>query len=108
MDHQVSPVEADSGSLEVAMYGWIWSWTSGDDSQPGVWITGPGIEIGQIFDRAARLPIWDKDSNLLFFAAVDGNGYDLYRTTFEAYYRDLAVVDFIDADVRVVTWLGGQ
>jgi dipeptidyl aminopeptidase/acylaminoacyl peptidase len=108
MDHQDSPIEVNSDNLEVAMYAWIWGWASEDDNQPGVWITGPGIEIGQIFDGKARLPIWDEDNNLLFFAPVDGNGYDLYRTTFDAYFRDLAAVGFIDADVHVVTWLGGQ
>jgi len=108
MDHQVSPVETDSARLEVAMYALIWGWTSEDDSQPGVWITGPGIEIGQIYNSDARLPIWDEDNNLLFFAPVDGKGYDLYRTTFNSYYRDLTAVGFIDADVHVVTWIGGQ
>jgi hypothetical protein len=108
MDHQVSPVKEDSGSLEVAMYAWIWCWTSEGNSQPGVWITGPGIDIGQIYDGDARLPIWDTHNNLLFFASNGGSGYDLYRTTFSAYYRDLAVVGSIDAEIYRVVWLGGQ
>jgi hypothetical protein len=108
MDYQVSPVEEDSGRLYVAMYGWIWGWTSEGDSHPGVWITGPGVEIGQIFNRGARLPIWDKHNNLLFFASKGGSGYDLYRTTFDSYYRDLEMVGSIDAEVIRVAWLGGQ
>ena len=108
MDYQLAPIEADPGSLDVAMYGWIWGWTSEMDFQPGVWITGPGIEIGKIFDGSARLPIWDQHNNLLFFASQDGSGYNLYRTTFDSYYRDLAVVGSIDAEVIRVAWLGGQ
>ena len=108
MDHLVSPVEADSDKLEVAMYAWIWGWTNEDDSQPGVWITGPGIEIGQIFYEKARLPIWDEDNNLFFFAFLEGYGYELFRTTFDAYYQDLAALGSILGSVHVVTWLGGQ
>ncbi len=107
-DHQVSPIESSSHKLAVAMYGAIWGWTSEEDSQPGVWITGPGLEIGQISNTPARLPIWDEDNNLLFFAAAGGSGYDLYRTTFDSYYQDLAVVAHIDAEVFNIVWLGGQ
>jgi hypothetical protein len=105
-DHQVSPVKADSGSLEVAMFAWIWGWTSEGNSQPGVWITGPRFEFGHIFDGDARLPIWDKHKNLLFFAPYGGSGYDLYRTTFDATYRDLTVVGSIDAEIYRVVWFG--
>jgi len=90
------------------MYAWIWGWTNEDDSQPGVWITGPGIEIGQIFYEKARLPIWDEDNNLFFFAFLEGYGYELFRTTFDAYYQDLAALGSILGSVHVVTWLGGQ
>ena len=108
MDYQVSPIVA-SGSLDVAMYGWIWGWTSEDNSEAGAWITGPGVEIGKIFDYNARLPTWDEHNNLLFFAPyADTNGYNLYRTTFDAYYRDLEMVGFVDAEVIEVAWLGGQ
>ena len=108
MDHLVSPIEAASDKLDVAMYAWIWGWTSEDESEPGVWITGPGVEIGRIFNNAARLPIWDEDNNLFFLARDEGNGYDLYRTTFDTYYRDLAAVGFIPAYVLAVTWLEGK
>ncbi len=106
IDHQVSPVNAPSASLDVAIYGAIWGWTSNDDSQPGAWITGPGVEIGQIFAGKTRLPIWDPHNNLLFFAPEDGGGYGICRTTFDSHYRDLSVVAFINAEVQAVTWLG--
>jgi hypothetical protein len=108
-DQQDSPINADTGSLDVAMYGIIWGWTSEDNSEAGAWITGPGVEIGKIFDYNARLPTWDEHNNLLFFAPyADTYGYNLYRTTFDAYYRDLEMVGFIDAEVIEVVWLGGQ
>jgi hypothetical protein len=107
--HQDSPINADTGSLDVAMYGIIWGWTSEDNNEVGAWITGPGVEIGKIFDYNARLPTWDEHNNLLFFAPyADTYGYNLYRTTFDAYYRDMEMVGFIDAEVMEVAWLGGQ
>lgn len=106
MDNQVSPVNVPSENLDVAMYGVIWGWTSIDDSQPGAWISGPGMEIGQIFTGKARLPIWDPHNNLLFFAPEGGGGYSIYRTTFDAFYRDLSEVGSINAEVLAVTWLG--
>jgi hypothetical protein len=105
-DYQVSPATVPSGSLDVAMYGAIWGWTSMDETQPGVWITGPGLEIGQVFNQQARLPIWDPHNNLLFFSPGEGGGYRIFRTTFDAYYQDLTVVDTIDAPIFYVTWLG--
>jgi hypothetical protein len=106
IDHQVSPVNAPSRSLDVAEYGAIWGWTSVDNDQPGAWISGPGVEIGQIFANRARLPIWDSHNNLLFFAPRNGSGYDIYRTTFDAHHTDLSVVASINAEVQAVTWLG--
>jgi hypothetical protein len=97
MDYQVSPVNVPSENLEVAMYGVIWGWTSNNEDQPGAWISGPGVEIGQIFSDKARLPIWDPHNNLLFFAQEGGSGYNIYRTTFDAYYKDLSVIASIDA-----------
>jgi hypothetical protein len=108
MDYQVSPINAPSGNLEVAMYGAIWGWTSNAGGQPGAWITGPGVEIGQIFPGKARLPIWDLHNNLLFFAPEGGGGYSIYRTTFDAYYQDLSAVASINAEVLAVTWLGAN
>jgi hypothetical protein len=106
IDHQVSPVNAPAENLDVAEYGAIWGWTSKDDSQPGAWITGPGVDIGQIFKGKARLPIWDSHNNLLFFAPKDGGGYSIYRATFDTHYADLSVVASINAEVQMVTWLG--
>ncbi len=110
-DDQVSPVtEPPSSRLafdvqDVAMYGAIWGWTSLNENQPGAWITGPGLEIGRIFDSPARLPAWSPNNNLLFFAPLEG-GYDLYLTTFESHYTDLHVVNHLDADILSVVWLG--
>jgi hypothetical protein len=107
-DNQVSPVPAPADRLHVIEYGAIWGWTSADDAQPGVWITGPGIEIGQIFTGRASLPTWDLHNNLLFFAPEDSGGYSIYRTTFDAYYRDLTRVNFIDANLYGIVWLGSE
>jgi len=106
MDQAVSPVNVTSENLDVAMYGVIWGWTSMDESQPGAWISGPGVEIGQIFSGKTRLPIWTLDNNLLFFAPDKGKGYIIYRTTFDTFYRELSEVASIDAEVLAVTWLG--
>jgi len=106
IDHQISPVNAPSSNLDVAVYGAIWGWTSSDDDQPGVWISGPGLEINQIFNGKSFSPIWDPHNNLLFFAPEEGIGYSLYRTTFDSVYRDLSVVASINAEVLAATWLG--
>lgn len=107
MDHQISPIHTLSENLDVATYGAIWGWTSNDDSHPGAWISGPGVEIGQIFTGKARLPIWDPHNNLFFFSPKDGSGgYSLYRTTFDSHYQNLSAVASIDGEVQTVTWLG--
>jgi hypothetical protein len=106
MEHLASPVNATTVAMDVAMYGLIWGWTSDDDAQPGAWITGPGVEIGQIFSEKARLPIWDLDNNLLFFALDAGYGYNIYRTTFDTFYQDLTMVAHLEAEILHVAWLG--
>ena len=106
MDHQVSPVPASADGVNVAMYGAIWGWTSQDAGNPGAWITGPGVDIGRIFDGKASFPAWDPHNNLMFFAPQDAGGYDIYLTTFDAHYTDLYKVNYIDADVNNVVWLG--
>ena len=106
IEHQVSPVSVASRDLELAMYGLIWGWTSQDAAQPGAWISGPGVEIGQIYTGKAICPAWDLHNNLLFFAQSDSGGYDLQLTTFDAHYTDLYTVNHIDADVSNVVWLG--
>jgi hypothetical protein len=90
----------------VAEYGAIWGWTSQNLADPGVWITGPGVDIGRIFNGPARFPAWSPNNNLLFFAVNDAGGYDIYITTFDSHYTDLHQVNHIDADVNSVVWLG--
>jgi len=110
-DTQISPVTAAASTnlpfdeQDVAMYGAIWGWTSQNHNQPGAWITGPGLEIGRIYDAPARFPAWSPDNNLLFFAQLEG-GYDLYIITFDSHYTDLHVVNHLDADINSVVWLG--
>jgi Tol biopolymer transport system component len=108
VDQQVSPVSVPARYLDVAEYGAIWGWTSEDESQPGAWITGPGLDIGQIYTGMARMPTWDPHNNLLFFAAASGGGYDIYRTTFDGHFQDLAMVNTINAQVTSVVWAGPQ
>ncbi len=107
--YQVSPIAMQSsGNLGVAMYGLIWGWTSTDTFQPGAWITGPGVEIGQIFKSKAYLPIWDQHNNLLFFSSQESGPDLLYRITFDSHYTDLTVVNSINSGVWAVNWLGNQ
>jgi hypothetical protein len=94
--------------LDVAVYGAIWAWTSRDETQPGVWITGPGLDIGQIYTGKAVRPIWDLHNNLIFFALVEGGGDSIYRTTFANHYQDLAVIGSINLQWRDVTWIEGK
>jgi hypothetical protein len=109
MAYQVSPITLESsGSLEVSMYGIIWGWTSTDVAHPGAWITGPGVEIGQIYTGDAILPIWDQHNNLLFFSPQESGVYKLLRTTFDSHYTDMTVVNTINAGVWSVNWLGNQ
>jgi len=107
-DHQVSPVKAGFGEMDVAEYGAIWGWTSRDAAQPGVWITGPGMDIGQVYDGPAILPIWSQDNNLLFFAAQDSGSHAVYIATFNSYYSDLHQVNLLEVDPTCATWLGEE
>jgi len=107
-DHQVSPVKASAGQMDVAEYGAIWGWTSRDAAQPGVWITGPGMDIGQIFEGPAILPIWSQDNNLLFFAPQDSGGCVIYLATFASSYSDLHQVNTLAVSPTSAAWLGGE
>jgi Tol biopolymer transport system component len=104
-DYQVSPVQASSYELDVAIYGAIWGWTSQNEVHPGAWITGPGVDIGQIYDSPSILPIWNQDNDLLFFASQD-SGFAIYLTTFNSFYSDLNRVNFIESNPTCVAWLG--
>jgi hypothetical protein len=111
-DTQFSPSTMASASTlpyddqDVSMYGAIWGWTSQNPADPGVWITGPGIDIGRIFDGPARLPAWGPHNDLLFFALADSGGYDLYLDTFDSHYTDLHQVNHFDGDINSIIWHG--
>ncbi len=107
-DHQVSPVKVMSGVIDVAEYGIIWGWTSRDADQPGAWISGPGVEIGQIYFLPSVLPIWNMDNDLLFFAPQDVGGYALFLTTFDSHYTDIHLANFLSATPTNVVWLNGE
>jgi hypothetical protein len=107
-DHAVSPntVTMGSGGQDVSVWGWIWCWTSDAEAEPGAWVTGPGADVGRIFNDPAAFPIWNQDSNLFFFEVEGVNAFRLYRATFDAFYNDLTAVGLIDAALRSVGWLG--
>lgn len=107
-DTQASPVNVESGLLDVAEYGVIWAWTSQDEQQPGAWINGPGIEIGQIFTGKASRPVWDLENNLIFFAPDGMGGNDIYGTSFWGHYQDLTRINHIDANILDAGWIGQQ
>ncbi len=104
-DNQDSPVQVNSYELDVAEYGMIWGWTSQNESFPGTWITGPGVDVGRIYDGRSVLPIWTRDNNLLFLG-IEKAGYTLYLTTFDNWYSDLEAVNFIESDPIRAAWLG--
>jgi hypothetical protein len=91
---------------EVTMFGIIWAWTNNEGEQPGVWISGPGIDLGQIFTGPAYAPIWNFDNNALFFFSGIELGTDLYRATFANYYNDADVVARLTGSVIRVAWVG--
>jgi hypothetical protein len=105
IDHYDAPFIASFGHADVTMYGLIWAWTNTGNELDGVWITGPGIEIGQVFTGPAHAPIWDLDNNLLFFSESE-LGTDLYRITFSAYYHDVTAVAHFDETVKGTAWVG--
>jgi len=111
-DTQYSPSTIASSSTlpyddqHVSMYGAIWGWTSQNLADPGVWITGPGVDIGRIFNGPATLPAWSPHNDLLFFAYNDLGGYDIYLDTFDSHYTDLHQVNHIDANIMTVVWHG--
>jgi hypothetical protein len=100
-----APFTNSSGIVNVTMYGLIWAWTDTGDDLEGTWITGPGIEIGQVFTGPAYSPLWDLHNNLLFFSGSE-LGTDLYRTTFNAYYKDVTAVAHFDETVQGAAWVG--
>ncbi len=104
LDHYDAPFIA-SGNVDVTMYGLIWAWTVSGGELEGVWITGPGMEVGQVFGSPAFAPLWDLDNNLLFFSKGE-LGTDLYRATFSAYYQDVTFVNHFDETILGAAWVG--
>lgn len=92
---------AGLGFTNVAMYGLIWAWTANSGNISGVWITGPGLDIPQIFNGPAVTPLWDPHNNLTFFSESS-----LYRVTFDSYYTDLGPVASVSGDVVDASWVG--
>ena len=107
-DHAISPINVitGTGGQDVSVWGWIWLWTSNAEAEPGAWVTGPGADVGRIFNDKAGFPMWDEDSNLFFFGEEGVNVFRLYRATFNATYNDVTALGLIDATVRSVAWLG--
>ena len=93
--------EAGFGITRVAMYSLIWAWTADTDNLSGTWISGPGLDIPQIFDGPANAPLWDPHNNLTFFS-----GNTLYRVTFDSHYSDAGPVANISGEVVDASWVG--
>jgi hypothetical protein len=98
--------ESPTQVQDVTMYGMIWAWSNNGAELPGVWISGPGIDLGQIFDKLAYDPIWNYNDNSLFFFSGNDPGTDLYKATFNNYYNDATAVGYLTGDVQGVHWLG--
>jgi len=105
-DRQDAPAALSTAGyapINVAMYGAIWAWTEGAGDTPGVWITGPGLDIPQVFTDPAIAPLWDPHNNLTFFS-----GSTLYRTTFDSFYSDLNPVANVSGDIESASWVGSK
>ena len=89
-----------SGSLSsVATYGLIWAWSYYDKKQPGVWISGPGLETKQIYQNKAYAPAWNPHNNLLFFGENQ-----IYHASFPD-YTDVNGVTTFEESVQEVKWM---
>ena len=87
------------------MFGLIYAWTNYDGETPGVWISGPGMELGRVFTDPAYAPVWDQDDNSLFFFINGGGSWDLVRLTFPA-YNDPTPVAHLSSNAYDVIWVG--
>jgi hypothetical protein len=101
-----STEDAPARAQDVTMFGLIWAWTNQAGPLPGVWISGPGINLGQISDIPAYAPIWDQKNNTLWFFSSSGTGTDLHGATFASHYSDAALVAHLAATVQEVAWVG--
>jgi hypothetical protein len=91
---------------DVAMFGMIWAWTNSSGEVPGVWIGGPGIDIGQIFTGPAYAPLWNTNDNTLYFLSDSELGTQLYRATFPAHYADSTPLAQLNEKVNELAWVG--
>lgn len=85
--------------LNVATRNGVWAWTSYNQSYPGVIVSGPGMETGQIFTENADFPIFDENKNLLFFA-----NNQIFRSTPPLYEFSDPVAE-INENVQEVIWM---
>jgi hypothetical protein len=79
---QDSPVTTGN-SITCAAFGMIWAWTSAEAEGSGVYISGPGIDLGQVFDQPAILPTWNHQDNTLYFFS-GSQLYLAYRFQYQA------------------------
>ena len=98
--------DAPATAQDVAMFGLIWTWTNASGEMPGVWISGPGIDLGQIFTGSAYAPLWNTSDNTLYFLSASELGAQLYRATFSAYYGDSTMVAQLPDGVTEMAWVG--
>ncbi len=98
--------DAPAKVQDVTMFALIWAWTNHAGPLPGVWISGPGINLGQVSYKQAYAPIWDQKNNTLWFFSSGETGTDLYGATFASHYSDAALVAHLDASVQEVAWVG--
>lgn len=98
---EVAPATAE----DVAAFGLIWAWTNRSGELPGVWISGPGMELGQIFYSPAYMPVWDRNHNTLFFCSDGNYGTQLFSATFDRYYSDAAPFADLPGQVEEMIWV---
>jgi hypothetical protein len=96
-DQQGSP---ETPMDDVSQYGAIWAWTDAYGEQPGVWISGMGIETRRIFSDPAFMPTWDKDNNLIFISQSQ-----FWRATFDQMYEDVGPTVEIPGDIIDHAWM---
>ncbi len=98
--------DAPAHVQDVTMYALIWAWTNYGGDLPGVWISGSGINLGQIFNKPALAPIWNFNDNTLFFFSDNDSGTNIYRSTFSSHYTDTASVAHLTGNIQGVAWVG--
>ena len=93
------PAPVSTTYENVAQYGAIWAWASYDSNNPGLWISGPGIEMRKIFNDVADFPAWNQqDNTLLFFSKSD-----LYIAKFFDYVPQK--VSQVTDEIWAINWL---